>query len=98
MPTYLSRDWGPGLGFAAAIPETIVDAPPADIRLGTATRSGRWSPGHMRASSRSALAGCQSYCNLCAADRDTEHVQGVGVRAQAGRRTLTLVRRPAGSR
>ena len=26
----------------------VVDAPPAQIELGTATRSGLWSPGHMR--------------------------------------------------
>ncbi|MFN8101762.1 MAG: arabinosyltransferase domain-containing protein [Mycobacterium sp.] len=47
MPTYLSRDWGRDWGSLRRF-ETIVDAPPADIELGTATRSGLWSPGHMR--------------------------------------------------
>ena len=47
MPTYLSRDWGRDWGSLRRF-ETIIDAPPAEIELGTATRSGLWSPGHMR--------------------------------------------------
>ena len=47
MPTYLSRDWGRDWGSLRRF-ETIVDAPPAQIDLGTATRSGLYSPGRMR--------------------------------------------------
>jgi arabinosyltransferase B len=47
MATYLSRDWGRDWGSLRRF-ETIVDAPPADIELGTATRSGWWSPGSPR--------------------------------------------------
>ncbi len=47
MPSYLSHDWGRDWGSLRRF-ETVVDAPPADIELGTATRSGLWSPGHMR--------------------------------------------------
>ncbi|REP48972.1 arabinosyltransferase C-terminal domain-containing protein, partial [Mycobacterium tuberculosis] len=28
--------------------DTLVDAPPAQLELGTATRSGLWSPGKIR--------------------------------------------------
>jgi arabinosyltransferase B len=47
MPTYLSDDWGQDWGALRRL-ETVVDADPADITLGTATRSGLWSPGHIR--------------------------------------------------
>ena len=47
MSTYLSRDWGRDWGSLRRF-VTVVDAPPADIDLGTATRSGLWSPGRMR--------------------------------------------------
>ena len=47
MSTYLSRDWGRDWGSLRQF-ETVVDAQPADIDLGTATRSGLWSPGSMR--------------------------------------------------
>ena len=47
MPTYLSHDWGRDWGSLRRF-SPVVDAPPAEIELGTATRSGLWSPGHMR--------------------------------------------------
>lgn len=47
MAAYLSRDWGQDWGSIHRF-ETVVDAPPADIELGTATRSGLWSPGEIR--------------------------------------------------
>ena len=47
MSTYLSRDWGRDWGSLRQF-QTVVDAPAADIDLGTATRSGLWSPGRMR--------------------------------------------------
>ncbi len=47
IPTYLSRDWGRDWGSLRRF-ETIVNAPAAHIELGTATRSGLWSPGRMR--------------------------------------------------
>jgi arabinosyltransferase B len=47
MATYLSRDWGRDWGSLRRF-ETLVDAQPADLTLGTATRSGLWSPGHIR--------------------------------------------------
>ena len=47
MATYLSRDWGRDWGSLRRF-ETVVDASPAQIDLGTATRSGLWSPGHLR--------------------------------------------------
>jgi arabinosyltransferase B len=47
MATYLSRDWGRDWGSLRKF-DTIVDAAQADIDLGSATRSGWWSPGHIR--------------------------------------------------
>jgi arabinosyltransferase B len=47
MATYLSRDWGRDWGSLRQF-DTVVDASPAHIDLGTATRSGLWSPGHLR--------------------------------------------------
>ncbi len=47
MSTYLSRDWGQDWGSLRRF-ETIVDAAPAAIELGTATRSGLWKSGHIR--------------------------------------------------
>ena len=47
MPTYLSRDWGRDWGSLRRF-DTVVDAPQARIDLGTATRSGLWSPGPIR--------------------------------------------------
>ncbi|OHV03801.1 arabinosyltransferase domain-containing protein [Mycobacterium talmoniae] len=47
MATYLSRDWGRDWGSLRKF-DTIVDAVPADIELGSATRSGWWSPGEIR--------------------------------------------------
>ncbi|MGV9802973.1 arabinosyltransferase C-terminal domain-containing protein, partial [Mycobacterium sp. NPDC003449] len=45
--TYLSDDWGRDWGSLRRL-DTIVDARPARIDLGTATRSGMWSPGPIR--------------------------------------------------
>ncbi len=47
MPTYLSRDWGRDWGSLRRY-EPVVDAREARIELGTATRSGLWSPGPIR--------------------------------------------------
>nr|WP_163756784.1 arabinosyltransferase domain-containing protein [Mycobacterium botniense] len=47
MATYLSRDWGRDWGSLRKF-DTIVDARPADLELGRATRSGWWSPGKIR--------------------------------------------------
>ncbi len=47
MSTYLSRDWGRDWGSLRRF-ETLVDARPAQLQLGTATRSGLWSPGQIR--------------------------------------------------
>ncbi|MCV7402927.1 arabinosyltransferase [Mycobacterium fragae] len=47
MATYLSRDWGRDWGSLRKF-DTIVQARPADLELGTATRSGWWSPGKIR--------------------------------------------------
>jgi arabinosyltransferase B len=47
MATYLSRDWGRDWGSLRKF-DTIVDASPAEIELGTATRSGLWTPGKIR--------------------------------------------------
>jgi len=47
MPTYLSQDWGQDWGSLRRF-ETIVDAQEAEIDLGSATRSGLWSPGPIR--------------------------------------------------
>ena len=47
MSTYLSRDWGRDWGSLRKF-DTIVDAHPAQLDLGTATRSGLWSPGEIR--------------------------------------------------
>jgi arabinosyltransferase B len=47
MPTYLSRDWGRDWGSLRRF-TPIVDAPEAHLDLGTATRSGLWSPAPIR--------------------------------------------------
>jgi arabinosyltransferase B len=47
MATYLSRDWGRDWGSLRQF-EPVADADPAQIELGTATRSGLWSPGKIR--------------------------------------------------
>ena len=47
MATYLSRDWGRDWGSLRRF-DTIVDAKPAEIELGTATRSGLWKPNKIR--------------------------------------------------
>jgi arabinosyltransferase B len=47
MATYLSDDWGRDWGSLRKF-DTIVDAQPAQLRFGTATRSGLWKPGEIR--------------------------------------------------
>jgi arabinosyltransferase B len=47
MSTYLSRDWGRDWGSLRKF-DTIADAQPARLELGTATRFGWWSPGQIR--------------------------------------------------
>lgn len=47
MPTYLSRDWGRDWGSLRRY-TPVVDASEAHLDLGTATRSGLWSPGPIR--------------------------------------------------
>jgi arabinosyltransferase B len=47
MSTYLSHDWGRDWGSLRKF-DTIADAQPAQIDLGTATRTGWWSPGQIR--------------------------------------------------
>jgi arabinosyltransferase B len=47
MATYLSRDWGRDWGSLRKF-DTIVDAEPAQLDLGTATRSGLWKPNRIR--------------------------------------------------
>ncbi len=47
MATYLSHDWGRDWGSLRRF-DTVVDAVPARLELGTATRSGLWSPGQIR--------------------------------------------------
>lgn len=47
MSTYLSQDWGQDWGSLRRF-DTIVDAEPAQIELGTATHSGLWKPGEIR--------------------------------------------------
>lgn len=47
MATYLSHDWGRDWGSLRKF-DTIVDATPAELELGTATRGGLWSPGPIR--------------------------------------------------
>jgi len=47
MATYLSHDWGRDWGSLRRF-DTIVDAQPAQLTLGTATRSGLWTPGRIR--------------------------------------------------
>jgi arabinosyltransferase B len=47
MATYLSQDWGRDWGSLRKF-DTIVDAQPATLELGTATHSGLYSPGHIR--------------------------------------------------
>jgi arabinosyltransferase B len=47
MATYLSHDWGRDWGSLRQF-ETIANAQPAELDLGTATRSGLWNPGPIR--------------------------------------------------
>lgn len=47
MPTYLSHDWGRDWGSLRRY-NTIVNAVPAHITFGNATRSGLWNPGPIR--------------------------------------------------
>ena len=47
MATYLSHDWGRDWGSLRKF-DTIINAEPAQIELGTATRSGLWKPGRIR--------------------------------------------------
>ena len=47
MATYLSHDWGRDWGSLRKF-DTILDAEPAQIELGSATRSGLWMPGRIR--------------------------------------------------
>ena len=47
MSSYLSRDWGRDWGSLRKF-DTIADARPAQLDLGTATRTGWWSPGKIR--------------------------------------------------
>jgi arabinosyltransferase B len=47
MATYLSRDWARDWGSLRKF-DTIATARPAQLELGTATRSGWWSPGEIR--------------------------------------------------
>jgi arabinosyltransferase B len=47
MSTYLSRDWGRDWGSLRKF-DTVADAHTAQLDLGTATRSGWWSPGQIR--------------------------------------------------
>ena len=47
MSTYLSHDWGRDWGSLRQF-ETIADAHPAELDLGTATHFGWWSPGKIR--------------------------------------------------
>lgn len=47
MSTYLSRDWGRDWGSLRKF-DTLVNAEAAQLQLGTATRSGWWSPGKIR--------------------------------------------------
>ena len=47
MATYLSEDWGRDWGSLRKF-DIVADATPAELELGTATRSGLWSPGPIR--------------------------------------------------
>lgn len=47
MATYLFDDWGRDWGSLRRF-TTIVDAEPAELQLGSATRSGLWTPGPLR--------------------------------------------------
>ena len=47
MSTYLSEDWGQDWGSLRRF-DTIVEATPAEIELGSQTHSGLWSPGQIR--------------------------------------------------
>ena len=47
MATYLSHDWARDWGSLRKF-DTLVDAPPADLDLGTATHFGWYSPGKIR--------------------------------------------------
>jgi arabinosyltransferase B len=47
MATYLSHDWARDWGSLRKF-DTLVDAPPAELELGTATHFGWWSPGKIR--------------------------------------------------
>ncbi|MEX3771607.1 arabinosyltransferase C-terminal domain-containing protein, partial [Mycolicibacterium fortuitum] len=47
MATYLNKDWGRDWGSLRKF-DTIVDATPAEVELGTATHSGLYKPGRIR--------------------------------------------------
>ena len=47
MATYLSRDWGRDWGSLRRF-DTIVEAEPAELEFGSATRTGWWTPGEIR--------------------------------------------------
>jgi arabinosyltransferase B len=47
MATYLNHDWGRDWGSLRKFDE-ITPASPAELELGSATRSGWWSPGEIR--------------------------------------------------
>ena len=47
MATYLSDDWGRDWGSLRKF-DAIADAEPAELELGSATRSGLWKPGRIR--------------------------------------------------
>jgi arabinosyltransferase B len=47
MATYLNKDWGRDWGSLRKF-DTIVDAVPAEVELGTATHSGLYKPGRIR--------------------------------------------------
>lgn len=47
VPTYLSQDWGRDWGSLRRF-DPIADASPAQLELGTTTRTGMWSPGSIR--------------------------------------------------
>jgi arabinosyltransferase B len=47
MATYLNHDWGRDWGSLRQF-DVITPASPAELELGSATRSGWWSPGEIR--------------------------------------------------
>ena len=50
VPTYLEGDWFRDWGALQRLVQFYPNAQPARLELGTATRSGWWSPGPLRAS------------------------------------------------